>query len=311
MNVSIEQAAKIIKEGNIVAIPTETVYGLAADCFNALAVEKTFTTKGRPADNPLIVHIYDVEQLSLLAQDIPEDALTLAGHFWPGPLTLILPKKCSVPDVVTGGLATIAVRMPDHKTTLALIKKTGPLTAPSANKSGRPSPTKAIHIENEFNGEIPVIDGGDCAIGLESTVLDLNKKPYTILRPGSITASAIEKVLHSRVLRSSNSDEKIKSSPGTRYTHYKPSAEVCWFSSGSTPTDKDAYYITHSVKPDCALTLFFYDADFFELAKHLYDHFRTADHLGFHKICIEELPSDQKHPIIASLKDRINRASNC
>ena len=308
MIVSVEQASKIIKEGNVVAIPTETVYGLAADCFNANAVEKTFQTKGRPADNPLIVHICNEEQLGLLSNEVPRDALILAKHFWPGPLTLILPKESAVPDIVTGGLSTVAVRMPDHPLTLSLIKETGPLTAPSANKSGCPSPTKALHVENEFSGSISVLDGGTCAIGLESTVLDLTQKPYTILRPGFVTAGDVEDLLNTKVLESAANKTKLRGSPGTRYTHYKPSAEVQWFATENPPNDKDAYYITHSIEPESAHTIFFYDADFLSLAKNLYDHFRTADHLGFRKIYIENLPSDQKHHMIAPLKDRINRA---
>lgn len=310
MIVSIEQASEQIKKGNVVAIPTETVYGLAADCFNANAVKETFKTKERPSDNPLIVHICNIEQLKQIASEISPDALALAERFWPGPLTIILPKRSSVPDMVTGGLKSVAVRMPNHPLTLSLIDKTGPLTAPSANKSGRPSPTKALHVENEFKGSIPVLDGGDCAIGLESTVLDLTHKPYTVLRPGYITVDLVSDVLKTKILETSKNKNQLKGSPGTKYTHYKPSAEVHWFLPGTPPVDESAYFITHSVKPKHARTLFFYDADFLALAKNLYDHFRTADHLGFNKIFIEKLPENDKHPLIAPLRDRINRASS-
>lgn len=310
MIVSIEQAADLIKQGEIVAVPTETVYGLAADCFNAHSVKKTFEKKGRPADNPLIVHICELNQLDALAISVSEDAKTLARNFWPGPLTLIFPKHEAVPDIVTGGLPTVAVRMPDHPLTLSLIKKTGPLTAPSANKSGRPSPTKARHVEDEFKGTVPVLDGGDCAIGLESTVLDLTQIPYSILRPGFVTHDSIKDLLDTEVLKQTDSKKKLKGSPGTRYTHYKPSASVNWFSPLNPPDDKDAYYITHSFEAGDRYTSFDYNSDFASLAKHLYDHFRTADHLKIKKIFIEELPPDQNHPVIAPLKDRINRASS-
>jgi len=309
MIVSVEQATKLITNGKV-AVPTETVYGLAADCFNAHAVKHTFKIKGRPADNPLIVHICELKQLDSLTKHISEDAKTLAGNFWPGPLTIIFSKFNSIPDIVTGGLSTVAVRMPNHPLTLELIKKTGPLTAPSANKSGRPSPTKAQHIEQEYNGSIPVLDGGDCAIGLESTVLDLSEKPYTILRPGVVTAAAIEDVLQTKILRQADRTNKLKGSPGTRYSHYKPAARVVWFSASNLPDDKDAYYITHSIDPGDEYSSFYYGSDFSTFAKHLYDHFRTADHLGFQKIYIEELPPDTIHPAIAPLKDRINRASS-
>ncbi len=310
MIISVDEAEKKIKDGRVVAVPTETVYGLAADCFNAHAVKETFKIKERPSDNPLIVHIYNIEQLKQITSEISPDVLTLAEHFWPGPLTLILPKSSTVPDIVTGGLATVAVRMPDHPLTLTLIKKTGPLTAPSANKSGRPSPTKAIHVENEFSGSVPVLEGGKCAIGLESTVLDLTQKPYSILRPGYVTASSVENALKTTISEASKNKKQLKNSPGTHYTHYKPSAEVNWFSPDQFPGNNNAYYITHSINPKSEQTIYFYDGNFYLLARDLYDHFRTADHLGFHKIFIEDLPPDQKHPMIAPLRDRINRASS-
>jgi L-threonylcarbamoyladenylate synthase len=310
MIVSVEEATKLIKMGKVVAIPTETVYGLAADCFNADAVKETFAVKGRPADNPLIVHISNLPQLSLIAANIPKDAKILARTFWPGPLTLILPKLSNVPDVVTGGLSTVAVRMPDHPVALSLIKKTGPLTAPSANRSGRPSPTKTQHVEDEFDSSIPVLEGGSSSIGIESTVLDLTKQPYTILRPGFVTPADIEKVLANSVIQKTVDKAALKGSPGTRYTHYKPSARVIQFAPTDMPDDKDAYYISHSVQFGDEYTSYYYDSDFASLARHLYDHFRTADHKGFKKIYIEQLPSDHIHSIIAPLKDRIKRASS-
>ncbi len=229
MNVSLEKAANLIKRGETVAIPTETVYGLAADAFNVNAVKKIFQQKGRPAENPLIVHICELEQLNHLVTDIPDDLQKLADHFWPGPLSVILKKQTSVPDIVTGGLNTVAVRMPDHSLTLSLIKKTGPLTAPSANKSGRPSPTNPTHIIEDFGPDLPILDGGSSKLGLESTVLNLSSESITILRPGFIDTKMIEDLLGKKVTMMDASDKTSGAkSPGTRFTHYKPKASVRW-----------------------------------------------------------------------------------
>jgi L-threonylcarbamoyladenylate synthase len=174
MDRSFQKAVELIRAGDVVAIPTETVYGLAADAFNISAVKKTFEVKGRPPDNPLIVHISRTEQLDEIADEIPEDAFKLAETFWPGPLTLVLKKKPIVPDIVTGGLNTVAVRMPDHPLTRKLIEQTGPLTAPSANRSGRPSPTRPEHIREDFGSTVHILEGGSAKLGLESTVLDMS-----------------------------------------------------------------------------------------------------------------------------------------
>ena len=187
----IRQTGSIIRQGGLVAFPTETVYGLGGDALRADASEKIYAAKGRPSDNPLIVHIADMAHLPAIVSDIPDSARILAEHFWPGPLTMILHKSDRVPKATTGGLETVAVRMPNHPVALALIRSGGGyIAAPSANASGRPSPTRADHVMEDLNGRIDaVIDGGSVAIGLESTIVDLTEDHPVILRPRICTAS--------------------------------------------------------------------------------------------------------------------------
>jgi L-threonylcarbamoyladenylate synthase len=233
---AIGQAAAIIQAGQLVAFPTETVYGLGADGLNPTAIGRIYTAKGRPSDNPLILHLASIEQLSLVASHVPEVAYPLIHAFWPGPLTLVLPKTAGVPDLATGGLATVAVRMPAHPVALALIKAADlPLAAPSANRSGRPSPTTAQHVFDDLHGRIPMIlDAGPACIGLESTVLDATCSPPAILRPGGITREAIEAVI-GRVQEATGPEQRRRS-PGTRYRHYSPSARVLLLEEAQTGT---------------------------------------------------------------------------
>ena len=225
-------AADILKSGSLVAFPTETVYGLGANALDADAVLSIFTAKGRPADNPLIVHIHDRAQLEPLCT-VPEKALPLMDAFWPGPLTLLCERKPLIPSEVTAGLPTVAVRMPSHPVARAMLQACNlPIAAPSANSSGRPSPTTAAHVLEDMDGKIPlIIDGGMCDVGLESTVLDLCHGDPVILRPGGITKEMIEQVLGCEVqvagsvLRPLRKDEKALS-PGMRYKHYSPEASV-------------------------------------------------------------------------------------
>lgn len=223
----ISEAAGIIKNGGLVAFPTETVYGLGADAFNPDAVKKIFEAKGRPQDNPLILHISEFEMISQIARDLPDAALALAKAFWPGPLTLILNKKASVPYETSCGLETIAVRFPEHKIARLLIEKSGtPIAAPSANKSGRPSPTRASHVEFDLNGKIDmIIDGGHCKHGIESTIADLTGDTPVILRPGSITPEMIQEITGMCIFSESHDTETPKA-PGMKYTHYSPQAKV-------------------------------------------------------------------------------------
>lgn len=225
-------ASDILKTGGLVAFPTETVYGLGASALDRNAVLSIFAAKGRPADNPLIVHIYDKAQLALLCS-IPDRALPLMDAFWPGPLTLLCEKKPTIPDEVTAGLPTVAMRMPSHPVARALLQACDlPVAAPSANSSGRPSPTTAAHVMEDMNGKIPlIIDGGMCDVGLESTVLDLCHGDPVILRPGGITREMIQSVLGcdvavaGSVLRPLKENETALS-PGMRYKHYAPQAVV-------------------------------------------------------------------------------------
>lgn len=227
--VDIPPAAALLKQGVPVAFPTETVYGLGARVFDPPAVEKIFRMKGRPSDNPLICHIATLEQLDMLAIEVPEEALRLAEHFWPGPLTLILKKQPAVPSSVTGGGPTVAIRMPRHPIALELIQQVGePLVAPSANKSGRPSSTTAAHVLNDFKETVSaVIDGGAAFGGLESTVLYLAGPRPLILRPGPVSHEELSKVLGMPVEQGCVDN----ASPGTRYRHYAPSAKIRMVSS--------------------------------------------------------------------------------
>lgn len=227
----IKEAGEILKNGGLVAFPTETVYGLGGDGLNARSSEKIYTAKGRPSDNPLIIHIADMEDLNKIAKQIPEKAKLLAEKFWPGPLTMIFQKSSEVPYETTGGLESVAVRMPNHPVALALIKAGGGyIAAPSANTSGRPSPTKAEHVAEDLNSRIDmIVDGGDVGIGLESTIVDFTEDIPVILRPGYINQAMIEAVIGSVRMDKGLliSDEKIKpKAPGMKYRHYAPKAKL-------------------------------------------------------------------------------------
>ncbi len=232
----LERAAQLIREGGLVAFPTETVYGLGASAMDPAAVSGIFTAKGRPGDNPLIVHIADVSQVYGLSEDITVPAQRLMEAFWPGPLTVVLPRKPGVPDVVTAGLDTVAVRMPDHPVALEVIRRAGvPVAAPSANSSGRPSPTSAAHVAEDLAGKIDaVVDGGPCRVGVESTVVDLTTEPPVILRPGGVTREELEGVLGHMETAASFTYGPVEAprSPGMKYRHYSPKAEVVLVTGG-------------------------------------------------------------------------------
>lgn len=227
----VEEAASIIRTGGLVAFPTETVYGLGADAMQASASKKIYEAKGRPSDNPLIVHIAKISDLNRLSGEVPQKAKKLAERFWPGPLTMILKKNMSVPPETTGGLDTVAVRMPDHPVALALILASHTLiAAPSANTSGRPSPTAAQHVKEDMEGRIPMIlDSGSVDIGIESTIVDLTEEIPMILRPGYITKEMLEEVIGEvRIdpgIIAADSLQKPKA-PGMKYKHYAPKADL-------------------------------------------------------------------------------------
>ena len=227
----IEEAGKILKEGGLVAFPTETVYGLGADALNEEAAKKIYEAKGRPSDNPLIVHVADLEALDGITALIPSSTKKIAEAYWPGPLTMIFEKNDRVPYRTTGGLETVAVRMPDHDVARALIRAGGGyIAAPSANTSGRPSPTKASHVKEDLDGRIEmIIDGGDSKIGVESTILDMTVFPPMILRPGAVTREMLEELIGDvdvdKTLISSDSKLAPKA-PGMKYRHYAPKADL-------------------------------------------------------------------------------------
>ena len=227
----IEEAGNILKNGGLVAFPTETVYGLGADALKEEAAKKTYAAKGRPSDNPLIVHIADYEDLKAVAVNIPAKTDALAAHFWPGPLTMIFEKSEVVPYGTTGGLDTVAVRMPSDPVAAAVIRAAGGfVSAPSANTSGRPSPTTAQHVSEDLDGKIDMIlDSGSVDIGLESTILDMTVEPPMILRPGAITADMFEEVIGpvsvDETILGSESNKAPKA-PGMKYRHYAPKADL-------------------------------------------------------------------------------------
>ncbi len=222
----IREAASIIISGGVIAFPTETVYGLGANAFDEKAVKKIFEIKKRPPDNPLIVHIADKKDIFIVGRDIPPFALLLAKKFWPGPLTMVIPKNPSIPDIVSGGLDTVAVRMPAHPVALKLIRLASvPIAAPSANPAGKPSATQYHHVKKYFGDKIKVLKG-KVKIGIESTVIDLTQKPPVILRPGSVSKDEIEKVIGEKVIELRETKVRKKTtrvkSPGVKYRHYKP-----------------------------------------------------------------------------------------
>lgn len=287
-------AADILKNGGLVAIPTETVYGLAANAFDAAAISRIFTAKGRPSDNPLIVHIADFDDIFSLVSHFPKSAVRLAEAFWPGPLTMILPKSEKVPRDVSAGLPTVAVRFPAHPVAQEVIRLAGvPLAAPSANLSGSPSPTTFAHVINDLDGKIDAaIDGGACEVGLESTVVTLSTRTPRLLRPGAVTAEQIKKVIGEIAVDPAVfhrlDDSKKPSSPGMKYKHYAPRAKVVLIKSDrenfakfvnakSSPKvvalcyDEDLQLLTANTMP------YGKEADPAEQAKMLFDALRKID----------------------------------
>lgn len=226
------EAGKILSGGGLVAIPTETVYGLAANALDENASKKIYAAKGRPSDNPLIVHISELSQWVPLVKEIPQNAIQLAKAYWPGPLTIILKKSDLVPNTTSGGLDTVAVRMPENKIARKIIEKAGvPLAAPSANTSGKPSPTCAKYVYEDMCGKIDgIVDGGECDVGVESTVITLAVQPPRILRPGAVTYEMLKDVLGEveidNAVYEKIAKDETASSPGMKYKHYAPKAKV-------------------------------------------------------------------------------------
>lgn len=246
----IRQGAELIKAGKMVAFPTETVYGLGANGLDPKAVANLFLAKGRPQDNPLILHVHSIDQVRGLVEDISEEGEKLMKMFWPGPLTLLFQKSKLIPEIITAGLDTVAIRMPNHPVALELIRASGlPIAGPSANSSGKPSPTMASHVETDLAGKIHmIIDGGSTGLGLESTVLDLTGPRPIILRPGGITLEDLQKIIPNvEEDLSIIKDDKdiVPKSPGQKYRHYAPRAEMILFSGDLDPMIKA---ISHQAK---------------------------------------------------------------
>ncbi len=285
----IEVAVRLLQEGEIVAFPTETVYGLGAAIFNPSAIEKIYRAKNRPADNPLIAHIADFCQADRIAHSLPREFFLLAEHFWPGPLTMLAFKQPEVPHLASAGLSTIGLRMPSHPLALRLIEAVGePLVAPSANLSGKPSATCVSHVLQDFQGKIAaVIDGGDCRVGLESTVLDLTDPAGPIiLRPGMITPEDLESIIGQEVRLYSVLEEKEKPrSPGMKYRHYAPEAIVSLY------TDRKELERQWEQKPETCCVLApsgtALRCPYLPLLPHtLYAELRAADQKGYRRILI-------------------------
>ncbi len=253
------QAARLLAQGGLVAFPTETVYGLGANGLDPAAVDGIFAAKGRPQDNPLILHVPGPDHLARYCHPIPAAAYDLARRFWPGPLTIILPRRPLVPDAVTAGLDTVGMRCPDHPVALAILELCQlPVAAPSANTSGRPSPTTAQAVWEDMAGKIDaVVDGGPCAVGVESTILDLTVSPPRLLRPGGVTLEALREVLgpvevDEAVVRLMSTDEKPRA-PGMKYRHYAPKAPVTVVRGDPADT---ARYIARHLAPGVGVICF-------------------------------------------------------
>lgn len=305
-------AADLLKSGQVVAIPTETVYGLAADISNKTAVKQIFALKGRPENHPLIIHISNIEQLTDYAVQVPDYALQLARHFWPGPLTLVLFKSDLVGDWVTGGQDTVGIRMPNHPLALQLIKQVGsPLAAPSANRFGKISPTHPEHVRAEFNDEIHILVGGACEVGIESTIIDATQHDVcTILRPGMISKQQIQATLGSNVTIQEPTSNSRKVS-GTLKSHYAPNKPAFMFDDAATlqrliEEHGNAYglYLSEQYAarfPQASQM----PANQHTYAQNMYDALRKADNSGQEIILIEKPPFDSEWVAII---DRLERS---
>ncbi len=316
---SIKFAAELLKKGEIAAIPTETVYGLAGNGLSAESVKKIFAAKNRPADNPLILHISDTDWLYRYTKSVPHPALKLAERFWPGPLTMIMPKNGLVPDETSGGLNTVAFRMPDNKYTLKLIELCGfPLAAPSANLSGLPSPTEARHVYNDLNGKIPLIlDGGSCSFGLESTVIAFTEKGVKILRPGGVTPEMLSEYCYveiDKAVTEGIGEERKALSPGMKYKHYSPKAEVYMIECVDNDQfvefinknyDKNTFVLTN-IREEIRAKTIPYGSTSERDAAELFSVLRKADELGAEKIYVK---APAKKGIGLAVYNRLIRAA--
>lgn len=315
---NITQAVTILRHGGLVAFPTETVYGLGADAKNEEAIRKVFKAKGRPYDHPLIVHIGKIEELNVWARDIPPLAMKLARVFWPGPLTLILKKQSQVPDILTGRQDTIGIRIPKHPVALSLLQAFGSgIAAPSANKFTHISPTTAAAVKEELGKEVGLIlDGGECEVGLESTILNLSTLQPTILRPGMISAQALEEVMGVKVT-SSRQDTPEPRVPGMHHLHYAPLTKALLIETKAIPQmveqlqpqDLPAAFLIYSdltLPQSNKMHWVRMPPNAFQYAHHLYHMLRTLDNQHYKVIFIESVPHNVEWEAI---RDRLLRAS--
>lgn len=306
-NTDIEQAKQILANGELVAIPTETVYGLAADASNPDAVKKIFAAKGRPANHPLIVHIGDVAQLSDWVKAIPQEAYTIADAYWPGPVTLLLEKADQATSVVTGGLETIGIRMPAHDVFASLLKSGMAVAAPSANPYKKLSPTSAEHVMNSLGGKIAaVLDGGDCTHGLESTIIDLTQKPFRILRTGPVTAAQLSQTLGQEVLSPKAHTVAV---PGNVTSHYQPNTKVRLVESAeieSASSDNIAC-LHYTPVTNAAFKSKQMPSDVAQYSHDLYRALDEADKWGCDEIWVERPPVTEEW---FAVHDRLNRAQS-
>ncbi len=313
----LQEACSILQKGGLVAFPTETVYGLGGDALRQEASAKIYMAKGRPSDNPLIVHIADMDALRDVADNVSEEALQLAENFWPGPLTMIFKKREKVPKSTTGGLETVAVRMPSHPVARALIRESGVyIAAPSANTSGRPSPTKAEHVREDLDGRIDMIlDGGAVGIGLESTIVDMSTNVPTILRPGYITKEMLERVLDNvqvdpAITAKTMNPNIVAKAPGMKYRHYAPKGQMTIVEGESEAVIREINRLVREKKQEgssvaviaTAETEMRYVCDHVKsigsrktegsIAAGLYDILREMDHIGAEYIYAESFEQD-------------------
>lgn len=320
----IKKAGEIIKHGGLVAFPTETVYGLGASAFDSKAAEKIYAAKGRPSDNPLIVHVCSKEQIADIASEIPETAKKVIDLFMPGPITIILKKKSIVPYTVTAGLDTVAIRYPSDLTAQSLIKAAGvPIAAPSANISGKPSPTESKHVIDDMTGRIDgIINGGKCNVGVESTIVDFTSPIPVILRPGGITYSdlrnaGIEAEIDKNVLNSISEDE-IPKCPGMKYKHYAPNADVTVVEGGKNEVREKIKELLEENRGKITGVLSVNNADYDtavilnagknnkEYAKNLFAALRKFDDLGV-EVVFAEFCEDDGYGL--AVKNRLYKAA--
>ncbi len=318
----LKAAAELIQNGEIVIFPTETVYGLGANALDCKAVEKIFWAKGRPSDNPLIVHISKVSDMNDLAEEIPEGAITLAEKFWPGPLTIILKKKPCVPDTVSAGLDTVGIRLPENKIARDFIAECGvPVAAPSANISGKPSPTSFAHVFDDMNGRVAgIIKGGECRVGVESTVIDMTAEIPTVLRPGGISVEQLREVLGDVIISSELKEDDIPKAPGMKYKHYSPKAavyilkgtveNVAQFVAKRCVFAKVAVLAFDEMKgmlPECVHVLSLGSMNSPEdAANRLFDCLRECDRLGVKEVYAPEIPDEG---LWRAVKNRLYKAA--